>query len=246
METQRWLIIPDSHTPYHDKRALEDLIFQEVIPAFDWYGVVILGDFFDNYSISDYTKSPTRLRNLKEEMKVGRDLLHFLESMPFKERIFVEGNHENRFSRFISSKVPELHEWAIEMWMSVFGAWKYVPYQEDTEIGKLFITHDVGHSGALSTRQTLQAYQDNVIIGHNHNMLYTVQGNAKGTPHVGASFGWLGDVEKIDYRHRMKARKEWIKGFGVLHHHPKTNFIYIQPVPIVDYTCVVEGQLFEA
>lgn len=243
---QRWLILPDAHLPYHNKKALEDLIFQEVVPRFDFHGVVILGDWFDNYAVSDYTKSPTRLGNLKQEMKAGRDALHFLESMPFKERIFIEGNHENRFSRFLSKNAPELYEWATDMWMSIFGAWKYVPYREDIEIGKLFATHDIGHSGKHSTRQTLEAYQDNMVMGHNHTMDFHVQGNAKGIPHVGASFGWLGDADQIDYKHRMKAKKDWVLGFGTGYVNPENGFIYLTPHPIVEYTAVVDGYLFKA
>jgi len=224
---------------------LEKLIIGQVVPAFDWYGIVILGDWFDNYSVSHYTKNPKRLRGLDKEIEKGFDLLHIFELLPFKKRIFIEGNHETRLSRTVSDKMPEIYEFVMRDWENRFSQWEYVPYMEDIEIGRLFLTHDVGHSGTLSTRQTLHAYQDNVVIGHNHNMLYCVEGNAKATAHVGASFGWLGDVSKIDYRHKMKARREWVLGFGTGYHNPESDFVYLVPHPIVEYTAVVEGRLFE-
>jgi hypothetical protein len=245
LELQRWLILPDSHTPYHNEKALEDLIMRQIVPAFDWYGIVIMGDWFDNYCVSQYTKNPKRLNNLQAEVEKGFELMHVFELMPFKRRIFIEGNHETRLSRAVSAKMPEAYEFVMKNWHDRFSQWEYVGYMEDIQIGELFLTHDVGYSGALSTRQTLHAYQDNVVIGHNHNLLYIVEGNAKGTAHVGASFGWLGDVEKIDYRHRMRAKRDWVLGFGTAYHNPETGYVYIQPQPIVDYSAVVEGRLFE-
>lgn len=243
---RRWLFIPDSHTPYHDKRALESLILNKIVPAFDWYGICILGDFFDNYSVSQHDKNPSRTSNLRDEMKEGFKLLTKLEGAGFERKIFVEGNHETRLPRSLGDKFPEVYEYVMDKWEEHFLNWEYVPYRTDTQIGKLNVTHDVGHAGPLSTRQTLHAYEDNVVMGHNHNMLYVVEGNAKGVPHVGASFGWLGDAEKIDYMHRMKALSQWTLGFGTGYERVDNGFMYLTPHPIIDYSTVVEGRLFTA
>lgn len=63
--------------------------------------------------------------------------------------------------------------------------------------------------------------------------------------HVGASFGWLGDYRRIDYRHRMRARRDWVLGFGIGYLRP-SGVIHLMPIPIINYSCVVEGQLFQA
>jgi hypothetical protein len=124
--------------------------------------------------------------------------------------------------------------------------WDVIEYMEDTQIGKMNVTHDIGYAGVTSTRKTMLDYQDNVIMGHNHILQYHVEGNAKGVNHVGASFGWLGDVRRVDYKHQMKARKEWVLGFGIGTMRSDNGYMYLQPVPILhDYTCVVDGKLYQ-
>lgn len=240
----RHLILPDAHCPYHDKRALEGLILRKVLPSLDFESVTILGDFFDCYSVSTFPKNPKRLKGLKKELQVGFDLLKRIEGEA-KRLIFIEGNHERRLKRFLADKAPELYEIVTDWWKERFKGWIYVPYMEDITLGKLFITHDVGRSGENSTKQSLNDYQDNVIIGHNHLLDYSVRGNAHGTAHVGASFGWLGDLDKIDYRHRMKCRRDWTLGYGIAYVR-KDGVAFVSPKPIVRYTSEIEGRLYKA
>jgi predicted phosphodiesterase len=239
------LFLPDTHTPYHDARAVEGLIIERVMPGWKPDVLVILGDWFDNYAVSRFTKNPKRLRGLQAELEVGVRLLRRFEAFPFKRRIFLEGNHEARLLKATADKMPEVYEFMERAWATLFtaGKWEYVPYMEDIHLGKLYATHDVGRAGEQSTRLSLVDYQDNVVIGHNHLMDFVVRSNAKGIPHVGASFGWLGDVLKIDYRHRMKSRRDYVLGFGVGYLRPN-GLIHIVPVPIVQYSALVEGVLY--
>lgn len=243
-ELKRVLFIPDAHTPYHDKRALEGLIIEKILPSFNWHTVCILGDWWDNYSISNHLKTPTRERSWKRESQVGKDLLQRIRRVPADRRILVKGNHEKWLEKLLSDKAPALYEEIIDKAHTPEG-WEVIEYMESTEIGKLHITHDLGYSGMNSTQQSLQACGDNIIIGHNHNMTYVVRGNAKGECHVGASFGWLGDYKRIDYRHRMRARRDWVLGFGVGYVLPNGT-CFVVPIPIVQYSAVVEGRLFQA
>lgn len=242
-ELKRVLFIPDAHTPYHDKKALEYLLIDKILPSFSWDTICILGDWWDNYSISNHLKTPTRERSWKRESQQGKDLLHRI-GMFGNRRILVKGNHEKWLEKLLADKAPALYEEVIDKTHSPEG-WEIVEYMESTYIGKLHITHDLGYSGMQSTQQSLSACGDNIIIGHNHNMTYVVRGNAKGECHVGASFGWLGDYRRIDYRHRMRARRDWVLGFGVGYVLP-SGVVFVVPVPIINYSAVVEGRLFKA
>lgn len=241
---KRILFIPDAHTPYHDKRALEGLLIDKVIPSFTWDVICILGDWWDNYSISNHLKTPTRERSWKRESQIGKDLLQKIGKAPCRRRILIKGNHEKWLEKLLSDKAPALYEVIIDKTHSPEG-WEVIEYMESTEIGKLHVTHDLGYSGMNSTPQSLNACGDNMIIGHNHNMTYVVRGNTKGECHVGASFGWLGDYRRIDYRHRMRARRDWVLGFGVGYLLPN-GVVFVVPIPIVEYSAVVEGILFKA
>lgn len=241
---KRVLFLPDAHCPYHDKRALEGLLLNKILPAFEWDTICILGDWWDNYSISSHLKTPTRESSWLRESAHGTHLLERIDQHPIRRKILIRGNHERWLEKILADKVPALYEEVLDKVRHPSG-WEVVDYMDSTTIGKVHVTHDIGHSGMNSTQQSLAACGDNIVIGHNHNMTYVVRGNAKGKVHVGASFGWLGDYTKIDYRHRMKARRDWVLGFGVGYLR-SNGIMHIQPIPIVKYGAVIEGQLFQA
>ena len=244
MTLQRVLFLPDAHTPHHDRRALEHLIIGKVLPAFRWHIICVLGDWWDNDSISTFVRKPTRERSWKKESACGIRLLAEIAKTPAERYILLRGNHEQRLERVLADKLPALYEEVLSK-TSHSLEWEVVEYQRSTSIGKLNVTHDLGYGGINSTQQSLAACGDNLVIGHNHNMTYIVRGNAMGDYHVGASFGWLGDYRKIDYRHRMRVQREWVLGLGIGYLQPN-GIIHLQPVPIVRYGAVIEGRLFQA
>lgn len=109
-ELKRVLFLPDAHTPYHDKRALEGLIIGKVLPAFEWDTLCILGDWWDNYSISSHLKTPTREQSWKRESKVGKELLRRISQFPIRRRVLVKGNHERWLEKLLAEKAPALYE----------------------------------------------------------------------------------------------------------------------------------------
>ena len=92
---------------------------------------------------------------------------------------------------------------------------------------------------------TAGCYQgfDNTVNNQPHRISYMVEGNAKGVPHVAACFGWLGHVKQVDSMFRVKANRDWALGFAVGYVRDN-GFVYLQPVPIVEGSCCVEGKLF--
>jgi hypothetical protein len=90
----------------------------------------------------------------------------------------------------------------------------------------------------------MNAFQGNVVIGHTHRMAYNVEGSARGKPHVGAMFGWLGDFDALDYCHRIRARRDWVHGFGIAYVEPSGN-VHLQPCPIVEGKVLIEGKLIQ-
>jgi hypothetical protein len=72
-----------------------------------------------------------------------------------------------------------------------------------------------------------------------------VEGDATGMATVSAQFGHLLDVNATDYMHKVRARKDWALGFGVGYLNPRTGYMYLVPVPIVNYTCCVNGRLYK-
>lgn len=240
---EKILLIPDTHVPYHDKKAF-DLVLKvgkEVKPEY----VIVGGDFIDNYSVSSHDKNPNRALKLKEEVDETIKELKRIKGIGAKNNVFLGGNHEDRLERYLAQKAPELYNIISTpkiLELDNIG-FKYVPYKQIYKIGKLGVTHDLGKAGRTAHLKALDDYQNNIVIFHTHRLGYAIEGDVEGNKHVGAMLGWLGDVEAVDYKHKAMAKKEWALGFGIGYLDTKTNFVYLAPIPIVDYTCVVEGKL---
>ncbi len=245
-QLEKILFIPDSHVPYHDKKAFG--LMMKSMKDFKPDHVIILGDFMDMYSVSSHSKDPKRALNLKDEVDQTKEALLQVKSLGAKNNVFVSGNHEDRLERYLRDKAPELYE--IISIPEILGLedlkFKYVPYKDHYKIGKLNITHDTGQAGRYAHYKAMDSFQHNVVIGHTHRLGYAVEGNAQGERHVTAMFGWLGDVGAADYMHKIKYMRDWSLGFGVGYLDKKTGNVYLVPVPIINNTVVLEGTLYKA
>jgi hypothetical protein len=245
-----WLAIPDTHRPYHAPSAVQ-LMLQAARAAFAPFapsrrGIVIMGDYADCYAVSSHSKDPSRRTLLKDELADVAMGLDELDALGAHHKIYVEGNHETRISRLIADGAPglaglftlpehlRLHE----------RGWQWVPYKHKARIGKLNVKHDLHRAGMNAHRQAINDIgQRNIAIGHTHRFGLEVQGDVDGGRHIGAVFGWLGDFDEVDYRHRDRALREWVHGFGLVYVDGATGNTHVQPVVIINDSCVVAGRL---
>jgi predicted phosphodiesterase len=240
---EKILIIPDTHVPFEDGAAFAVMMAAARIVRPDV--VVFLGDFADFCSVSFHPrKLGQRGYTLQEEAAAVNARLDEIQALGAKRVVFIKGNHEFRLERFLAEKAPEL--FGLVDTAALFRlrerGWECVEYRDHLKIGKMHFTHDVGHAGIYAHRQSRMAYEGNVVLGHTHRMAMEVAGTSKGPAHVGISLGWLGDKRSIDYMHVAKAA-QWVLGFGLAYHERATGNVHVVPVPIVDYRCVVEGNL---
>lgn len=243
MRLKRILFVPDVHVPYEDKKAFALML--KAAKRFKPDHLVILGDFIDCYSVSSHSKDPTRSLKLKAEVDEAKAALAKLAALGAKNNVFIAGNHSDRLTRYLQDKAPELYNFISIpkiLQLKEMG-FRYVPYKEHYKLGKLSMTHDVGVAGRYAHYKALDTFQSSIITGHTHRIGYAVEGDSRGNRHLTAMFGWLGDVEEIDYMHKVKAKKDWSLGFGIGYLHESTGIVYVIPVPIVNYTCVIEGNL---
>lgn len=240
---KRVLIVPDTHVPYEDGRAWNLMLKC----ARDWKPdtIVILGDFGDFYSVSSHDKRPDRVRLLDDEVASINVRLTELDGLNASEKYFIAGNHEDRLERYLTQKAPELFNLVKvrDLFKLDSRGWKYTPYKQSLKLGKLNLTHDCGNAGGQAHTKALGTFQHNIVIGHTHRMSVAYEGNAAGESHVGAMFGWLGDVKGIDYMHQVQALRGWQLGFGV-GWMEESGVVHLAPVPMVNYACVLEGKLY--
>ncbi len=239
---EKILLISDVHVPYHDKKAFDLVI--KVGKALKVDRVVVGGDFIDNYSVSSHDKDPNRALKLDVEVKEAIKELKRIKEIGAHTNVFLGGNHESRLERYLMQKAPELFNIISTekiLQLKELG-FEYVPYKKIHEIGKLAITHDLGKAGRTAHLKALDDYQGNIAIFHTHRLGYAVEGDVKGNKHLGVMLGWLGDFDSVDYKIRAMANREWAHGFGIAYLEP-SGVIHVVPVPIVNYSCQIEGKI---
>lgn len=241
------LIVPDTHRPFHNPKAWR--LFMKAARLLNPKHLVIIGDFADFYAVSDHDKSKDRVNRFEEELEDVNAGLDELDSLGAASKHYVAGNHENRLDRWLMKHQEMAGVVSTERLLDLKKrGWTYTPYKHHTSIGKVHFTHDVGVASRGAIFRSMDLYQHSVVTGHTHRLMYVVEGTAMGNePKVAASFGWLGDVESVDYMCLAKARASWALGFGYGVLVPRTGFMYLNPVPILpDYSCCVEGSVIRA
>lgn len=244
MKLKRILFIPDTHRPYHDKLAWK-LVMK--VARHNKYNILIVGgDFGEFYVTNGHRKDPNKHQMLEMETDDINAGLDELDALGVRRKIYLEGNHENNLSRYLADHAPELFNMVkVENILRLKErGWEFYPYKrKKARIGKLTVTHDLGNAGRNAIEKAIDGFQDNIVINHTHRMKYIIEGNYSGIKHVAASFGWLGDVSQIEYTDQEKARKEWALGFGEGYMTDK-GVVFLTPIPIVDYSCVVSGKYY--
>lgn len=207
--------------------------------------VVILGDFADAETLSAHPATRPGQRDFEDELGEVNKCLDQLDKINAQRKIYVSGNHEFRLDRYLMDRAPAMFrsiQWPRLLNLRERG-WEWVPYRKSVKVGKLHVTHDTGTAGMNAHRQAAKAFGGSAVIGHTHRMAYEVTGRFDGAPYLSAMFGWLGDASKAaEYMHEAKAA-EWVHGFGVFYKEPN-GIMHVQPVPIVNGRCVVNGKLF--
>lgn len=239
------LFIPDTHRPYHDKQAWRLML--KVAKDLNPDTIVIGGDFGEFYCTNAHRKDPNRNKFLEWEIADINKGLDEIDALKPKRKIFIQGNHEENLERYLIDKAPELFNIVTTQGLLDLKkrGWEYYPYRKKkASIGKLTITHDLGSSGAGAVASALTTFQDNIVINHIHRIDYKIGGDMRGNKHVACSFGWLGDVNHIDYMDRDKARKDWALGFGIGYLLPN-GIVHLTPIPIVKYGAIVEGKYYK-
>ena len=245
---RRILVVPDVHVPYHDRRAFSLML--KVAKALPPDVIISIGDFADFFSISRHSKDPDRRFRFKEELEIVNEELSKLDDLGAKEKYYIAGNHEARMDKYINEVAPEfnrMHTLESVLHLERRG-WKLIPYHDKRlTVRDIAATHDVGVAGKNAVARSMQIFNQTIYTGHTHRLSYIVECDINGAPFVGASFGWLGDNTQIGYAQRDKVVSEWPHAFGIAYQRMDKKISYTFPIVIAqDYTCVVDGRLFEA
>jgi predicted phosphodiesterase len=236
------ILFYDIHQPYHN-RAVYD-IAMGYAKAWEPDEIYIGGDFVDFKDISTWKDDPLRMP-FKDEVAFVKNNLHSMrETFPDAKIIYIEGNHENRLSRYMWSKAPEfcgLPELAFEKLMDLesIGIQYYSNVDRlnmnfpPVRIGKLYVLH--GHeimlgSGTVNLARTMYLKTHvNVIFGHHHQSQNYIFKKLDGTYEGSWAVGCLCNLSE-----QYQPMNNWINGFCTIKYNPQTGYFKVRNKLIID------------
>lgn len=215
---RRVLVLSDIHIPFHDVNAIE--------AAVDWArrergvtDVLINGDLCDFYQLSSFTRDPKE-RPIVEELTMAAELLGEVARAFKGATVHVKmGNHEQRFTRYVQTKAPDLSGLEALTLETVFA--QYVPdvnLVEDwrvMKLGKLVVVHGHeagrGSGGQHPAKWLHQRTQRSSLCGHFHRTDEWTTKDALGKVRTSWAVGCLCNLEP-DYL----PRNQWNHGAALV------------------------------
>lgn len=175
VDGNRILFLSDIHFPYHDQQSLTTAL--NYGKEHDADCIYLNGDVIDCYQLSSFEKDPKK-RKFSHELKQVHKFFEILRrEFPKAKIYFKEGNHEERYWRFMRIKAPELLDidaftLAALLKLSEFNI-EYIGGRTKAIIGKLSVFH--GHefgstvfSPVNVARGLYMRAKANAICGHSH------------------------------------------------------------------------------
>lgn len=232
------VVVSDQHFPFENKRCIQlsRQFARDVQPG----RLHLLGDILDNYSISRFSRDPTRKIRLQGEIDAAcRYLEDCRDDVPNADIIYSEGNHENRLTRYLHSEAKELADLRALQFEKLMGFDKlnirYYPACKPYKIGHLLFTHGEivrKHSG-MSACAHMEKYGCSVIHGHTHRM-----GSHYRTTRSDTHGGWENGCLCAEPGYMNSPN--WQRGFSVINWDgPK---FHVEQVPIIRNKYVYRGR----
>ncbi len=179
------LVFGDTHVPYQDPGALA--IIEALLIDTEPDVVIHLGDLLDCYGISRFSKDPTRLTSLQDEIDQARILLaQWRDAAPQAQMFLLEGNHEDRLRKVIwdlpggAAELSRLTSFRTALaWPTLLGlgemGWSWVPTGEQTKrrlLPKLITKHGtvVRKWSGWSGKGEWERYGRGGLSGHVHRL----------------------------------------------------------------------------
>lgn len=245
----KWMMVSDVHFPRHDPRKVE--LFLKVMKWWKPDAVDLLGDIDDADSTSRWASD----KPLEESVSImdggvleTREFLADIRKIvPNADCHFHDGNHGwTRHGDYLSKKAPSFLDFVTPDSLYEYSkhGFNWHLYQEPPvkRFGDLYAHHGESiskHSGE-SVRNDVQNWGVSLVRGHSHRMgSYFQTYNLSGQELRGFEIGHLCDESQMDY----SIQKNWQAGFAVAH--VVNDYPHVQLIQITrDYTCVVDGKIF--
>ena len=234
------VVLGDTHYPFHDVKAVN-----LVLAFIKWFQpdkIFLNGDIVDCWDISSFDKPVSIENRLKDELEQVRHFLKLLrEYAPHAESIYIFGNHEYRFEKYVSRFARNL------------AGLEGLTLEEQLHLKELNVITINGH-----LRENFYRY-GYLLIGHfnrvNKFSAYTAKNllEEKGMSLIQNHTHRGGTSYKRDYRDTKIACENfclcdlnppylqipnWQLGFSTIFTNRKTKLFKIVPMEIIEYSLI--------
>jgi predicted phosphodiesterase len=218
VEGSRILFLSDIHFPYHNEKSLQVALKYGHEQKADC--IYLNGDIIDCYQLSSFEKDPKKRRFSYELKQVHKFFEILRREFPKANIYFKEGNHEERYWRFMRIKAPELLDIEAFTLASLLklGEYniQYIAGRTKANMGALSVFH--GHEFGSSTfspvnvaRGLYMRAKANAICGHSHQTSEHTERDVNGKMVTTWSVGCLSELSP-DYAPYNK----WNHGFAFI------------------------------
>lgn len=235
MNQSNVLIIGDIHLPYHDIEACKIALRTGKDRGVN--GILINGDLIDFAGISRHEKD-WRQRSVANEFEAARKFLVILRKMfPNAKIVFKEGNHDERWEKWLFNKAPEIFDdpeftLSSRLRLGELGI-EMVQDKKPVSLGKLISLHGhemFGGSGGVNpARATFLKTLCDIVVNHYHKTSQhtstTMNGNVVSVNSLGCLCGLTPHYMPIN-QHNL--------GFGHCEVDLKTGEYYLDNLKIIN------------
>ena len=251
----------DIHFPFHDPRAVN--ILYQIAEDLQPDTLVCHGDAADMWQLSNHrppleTKLKADQIDVQETLvMVSEHLARMVELTNPRWKIFMMGNHEDRWNRLLGGiqqdqrysqllKIPKISEVLnLDYLLGLTEqGWQFNDYLEGdrtTLHDRLLVIH--GYSSTIwASRAHLQSYGTNVMFGHSHRIQ-----NFTKTDLNGSVSGWnIGCL--CDLRPHWRQRPNWQQGFAVVNWSKIDGkwLFQVEQIRIHDGVCIWRDKTYKA
>jgi UDP-2,3-diacylglucosamine pyrophosphatase LpxH len=214
----------DVHFPFHYPPALE--LAYQMVKLHQPQVVVVGSDEFDLDLMSSFDADAASWDETPDILDALRTLHHvhidrIRAAAPKAALLFIDGNHEERYSKWVNNNAPKLRNTLHQAWVDMITYNKQVYHVGAKEVeicDSLIVRHGDRHNiHAAKSLIEQEAYQVSVIAGHTHRpQIHHAEGRRFGV--IGATSGCLCTLTP-KYLHGKPSN--WKHGTTVVQvHHP--------------------------
>lgn len=255
-QPERFLALYDTHVgserrsghriDLHDSRAIR--VALKFAQDFKPHHIILGGDILDCGCISHHNHhKPGRTEGMRllADAALCRDLVITpVEELASKSLTYITGNH-CQWAEDLTDDIPALEGIVgIQPLLKLGTDWKIIPHGGYHRLGKLFFIHgDQISGGTNAARNAVEAYEQNVRLGHFH----TYQVSTK-TSAVDAKLGKTGVVIPClctkDPKYNEGKPNRWMQGFNFGYVDPSSGLFNDYVAIITDGRTVIHGKIY--